>query len=166
MDETIAQLTELLQAYRDNHFRGTDIDEHELSDLKDRAKVAQDTFQAMFRGRLEDESFLTQWSEADVMRTFRLWVVGAGHSSSGRQAYNSLEDCSTQLMHLTSEQNWTEEPAKWPYIRKVKSVLLSIILPSFCSPFQGFLKCSYLKQRPCTCGSTWYDIQLSQVKSW
>lgn len=131
IDQTNAQLTELLQAYRGYHSLGTGIDENELNDLKDRSKVAQDTFQAMFRGRLGDEGFLTQWSEADVLRTLRSWVTRAGHSSFGRQSYNSLEDCSTQLMHLTSEQIGNAEPAKWPYIRKVKFVLPALISRSY-----------------------------------
>lgn len=128
IDETIAQLTELLQAFRDHRLQDTDIDEHELKDLKAHAEVAQDTFRAMFRGRLGDEGFLTRWLEADVMRTFRSWVVGVDHSIAGRQTYSSPEDCSAHLTKLTSEQNWTEEPAKWPYIRKVKFVLPVLIL--------------------------------------
>lgn len=119
-EETVAQLTELLEAYRDHHSYATDTNEQEPSDLKDRAKVAKDTFQAMFRGRLGDEEFLTQWSESRVMRTFRSWVTDTDHSPSGLQTFSSLQDCSAHLMPLTSEQERTVEPSKWPYIRKVK----------------------------------------------
>ena len=122
-DETEAQLKELLKAYRSYYLRGAGNNERELSNLQDLAEVARDTFQTMFRGRLGDEQFLLQWSESRVIRTFRSWVAEADYSPTGRQTFSSLEDCSAHLMPLTSEQNRTEEPSKWPYIRKVKYVL-------------------------------------------
>jgi hypothetical protein len=100
----------------------------------------------MFRGRLGDEEFLLQWSESRVMRTFRSWVAEADHSPSGRQTFSSLEDCSAQLMPLTSEQNWTEEPSKWPYIRKVKYVLPPLIVVRFTDCFRVFLKAYILSK--------------------
>lgn len=131
-DETEAQLTELLKAYRSYHLRGADVDEREVGDLEKLAEVARDTFRAMFRGRLGDEEFLLQWSESRVMRTFRSWVAEADYSPTGRQTFSSLEDCSAHLMPLTSDQNQseepTEEPSKWPYIRKVKVFLKAYIL--------------------------------------
>ncbi len=130
-DETEAQLTELLKAYRSYHLRGADVDEGELDDLEKLAQVAKDTFQAMFRGHLGDEEFLLQWSESRVMRTFRSWVAETDYSPIGRQSFSSLEDCSAHLMPLTSEQNRTEEPSKWPYIRRVKYVEPLLIVVRF-----------------------------------
>ena len=144
--ETEAQLAELLKAYRSYYLRGADIDERELSDLQDLAELARDTFQAMFRGRLGDEQFLIQWSESRVKRTFRSWVAEADHSPSGRQTFSSLEDCSAHLMPLTSEQNWTEEPSKWPYIRKVKYVLPPWVEDRFTDCFRVFLKAYILSK--------------------
>jgi hypothetical protein len=145
-DETETQLTALLKAYRGHHIRGADTDEREADDLQDLAQVAKDTFQAMFRERLGDEEFLLQWSESRVMRTFRSWVAEADHSPSGRQTFRSLEDCSAHLIPLTSEQNLTEESPKWPYIRKVKHVVPSLIVVCFTDCFRVFLKAYILSK--------------------
>ena len=145
-DETETQLTELLKAYRSYHLRGADVDERELGDLKKLAEVARDTFRAMFRGRLGDEEFLLQWSESRVMRTFRSWVAEADYSPTGRQTFSSLEDCSAHLMPLTSDQNRTEEPSKWPYIRKVKYVLPPLIMVRSSDCFRVFLKAYILSK--------------------
>jgi hypothetical protein len=125
VDDIAAQLTELLQSYRRYHLHRADMDPQEREDLEDRANVARDTFRAMFRGRLGDEQFLTLSSEATVMQTLKSWAAEFGNSSAGgREEQHSIEDCSTLLMRLTSEENSTQEPAKWPYIRKIKFVLL------------------------------------------
>lgn len=153
-DETEAQLTELLKAYRSYHLRGADVDEREVGDLEKLAEVARDTFRAMFRGRLGDEEFLLQWSESRVMRTFRSWVAETDYSPTGRQTFSSLEDCSAHLMPLTSDQNQseepteepTEEPSKWPYIRKVKCVLPPLIVVRFADCFRVFLKAYILSK--------------------
>ncbi|KAE9378390.1 hypothetical protein N431DRAFT_400024 [Stipitochalara longipes BDJ] len=127
-DETVAQLTELLRAYRYYHIYGTDTEGDESNDVRDRAKVAKDIFQAMFRGRLGDDEGLIRWPEKRILKIFRSWVARANRSPSGRQTYNSLEDCSSHLMQLTSEQIGTQEPAKWPYIREVRVFLKAHIL--------------------------------------
>ncbi len=122
IDEMIAQLTELLQSYRHYHLRRRDIDQQELISFKNQADVAQWKFQAMFKGRFNDEIF-TQMPEEVVLRNLRSWVVEFLQSSmGGQEVYRTLEDCSALLMKLTSEQDSTQEPAKWPYIRKVKFV--------------------------------------------
>ena len=124
MDEIAAQLTELLQSYRRYH-----LDPEGSIDFKDQAGVAQYTFQEMFRGRFENELFLTQSSEETVMETLRLWARELVPSSTDRrEVHTSLEDCGRRLQQLTSEQDSTQEPAKWPYISKVKLVM-SALLP-------------------------------------
>jgi hypothetical protein len=129
MDEIVAQLTELLQSYRRYHLRSTGNDPEGSNDFKDQADVAQHTFQAMFGGRLEDELFLTQLPEETVMETLCFWARELVRPSTGhREVYASLEDCGKRLQQLTSEQDSTQEPAKWPYIRKVKLVLSVLLL--------------------------------------
>ena len=123
IDEIAAQLTELLQSYRHYHLHCAEIDREERKDFEDRANVARDTFRAMFKGRLEDEGFLTQWRQQTVLETLQSWAQQLGPSSTGRrEIQDSLGDCSTLLMRLTSEQNTAQEPAKWPYIRKIRFV--------------------------------------------
>jgi hypothetical protein len=129
MDEINSQLTELLQSYRRYHLRRADIDQQELNDFKARAAVARDTFRAMFKGRLEDELFLIQRSEQTVMEILRSWASDFLQSStSRREVHSSLEDCATALLQITSEQDSNHTAAKWPYISKVKFVLLAPIL--------------------------------------
>lgn len=120
IDEIAAQLTELLQSYRHYHLHSANMDREERKDFGDRANVARDTFRAMFKGRLEDEAFLTQWPEQTVLETLQSWAQQLGPSlTSRREVQDSLRDCSALLMRLTSEQNTAQEPAKWPYIRKI-----------------------------------------------
>lgn len=127
-DETVAQLTELLQSYRDFHLHRADIDQHELKACEDRANVAQDTFRAMFKGRLEDELFISQSQEESVIETLRLWAGELGPSTSGQpEVHHSLADCSRRLAQPTSEENSTQESAKWPYMRKIKFVLSALV---------------------------------------
>ena len=124
IDEIVAQLTELLESYRHYHLHSTDMDQQEGKDFEERADIAQNTFRAMFKGRLQDERFLLHSSEETVIGTLRSWAGELGPASGGdREVQHSLEDCSTRLMMLTSEQNSTQGPAKWPYIRKIKFVL-------------------------------------------
>ena len=119
-DETVAQLRQLLQAYRHYHLHGQDLDRSEVEGARDLSQVAEDTFQAMFRGRLEDDGFLTRWSENDIMELFCSWVELADRTPSQRQVCNSLDDCSSRLMQLTSERMGTQGDSNWPYIREVR----------------------------------------------
>ncbi|KAF4626102.1 hypothetical protein G7Y89_g12058 [Cudoniella acicularis] len=129
LDDIAAQLTELLQSYRHYHLHSAEMERQEREDLEDRANVARDTFRAMFRGRLGNEQFLMQSPEAAVMQTLQSWAAEFGTSSAGgRETQRTIEDCSALLMRLTSEENSTQEPAKWPYIRKIKVFINAHIL--------------------------------------
>jgi hypothetical protein len=95
-----------------------------MKDFEDKAKIAQDTFRAMFRGRIDSEQFLLGDSEDTVLETLRSWAESMGPSAiSGREIRLTLEDCSALLMQLTSEQTSDRQPAVWPYVRKIKYVL-------------------------------------------
>jgi len=123
-DELVTQLRGLLQAYRLYHLHGLDLDQSALESARDLSQVAEDTFQAMFRGRLEDDGLLTRWSESDIIQLFESWLETVDRSPSEREVCNSLGDCSSRLMELTSERMGIQGASKWPYIRKVRFVLL------------------------------------------
>ena len=130
MDEISDQLGHLVRSYRHFYLHGDDIlDEDDKQSSEDRAKVARDTFHAMFRDRLASEEFLIRDAEASVIRTLQSWAqdVDLSHMS-GRQIRPTVEGCSDLLMSLTSEirsssssaSNRNVDPALWPYIRKIK----------------------------------------------
>ena len=128
MDEITEQITELLQSYRRYHLHRMDMDRDEKKDLEEKAQIAQDTFRAMFRGRLDNEQFLTDEPEDSVLGTLRSWTQDMGPSTIGeREVRSTLADCSALLMRLTSEQTSAQEPAVWPYIRKIKFVTRDLI---------------------------------------
>jgi len=116
------QVADLLRSYRHYHQNLDAMDtEEERGDCKKRAKVAEDTFRAMFQGRLESEGFLRHESEASALSTLRSWVGDMRPSHiECRSSTATLSDCSAVLMRLTSEQNSAHEPATWPYVRKIK----------------------------------------------
>jgi hypothetical protein len=121
MDEIMGQLTELLQSYRCYYLNSMDMDQDDKKSLEERAKIARDTFQAMFRGRLESEQFLIDGQENSVLETLRSWVQEMRPSTMhGREVTFTPEDCSTILAQLTSEQCSDQQPAAWPYLRKIK----------------------------------------------
>ncbi|KAK6227425.1 hypothetical protein QIS74_00980 [Colletotrichum tabaci] len=140
-EKLMDQITELLQTYRRHHLPSEENetavgavvreveDVGEVEDVEEQAKVAHDTFKAMFRDRLKDEQFLTTKPKDYVLSTLRSWVLEARPSQiEGIKTRSSLQECSDLLMHLTSETAEATEPAVWPYIRKIKVFLDSHIL--------------------------------------
>ncbi|PMD51050.1 uncharacterized protein K444DRAFT_543887 [Hyaloscypha bicolor E] len=124
MDEVMEQITELLQSYRHYHFYGAGMYPEEKKDFGDRAKIAQDTFQAMFRGRLDGEQFLIDQPEDSVLAILQSWTQDMGLSAiGGREVTSTLADCSARLMRYTLGQASSQEPAIWPYVRKIKVFL-------------------------------------------
>lgn len=115
------QLKDLLRDYRQFHLNGDEMDEADRRDMEERAKVARDTFRAMFRGRLENEGFLVSKGKSSVLRTLTRWAEEERPSAiSTRQSGLSATSCSTTLMKLSSEPPGRKEPATWPYIRNTK----------------------------------------------
>ncbi|EFX05163.1 hypothetical protein CMQ_1799 [Grosmannia clavigera kw1407] len=133
MDEVVEQIGDLLKSLRQyhnclrTHYKFTDKDEQE--DIESRAKIASDTFQAMFRSRMEDEQYLLDGSEESILATLCAWTDDLmPRHIGGRQTLDSLAACSRVLMQLTSETNAEPQPAVWPYIRKIKVFLNAHIL--------------------------------------
>lgn len=129
IEELQRQLAELLGYYRNFHVHGDSLDAEARKDLEAKAKLAVDTFQAMFRGSLQDEEWLLEESQETILAQFRTWMTHAfGFQSSSRQVATSSEQCSRLLMELTSEVLDAQGPATWPYIRKIKVSIKAHIL--------------------------------------
>lgn len=135
LDEIMDRVAELLGSYRKYHSILADIECGEKVDVEDRrvleerATIAQDTFRAMFRGRLDSEQFLTSEPEDSVLVTLRSWAQTLLPSVlSGRVVRPTLAECSDLLIRLTSEQTSSQDPVVWPYVRKVKFVVSRALL--------------------------------------
>jgi hypothetical protein len=98
--------------------------------LENKAERAQDTFRAAFRDHsTQNEQFLLDWPEETVLETLLTWarescpqLREASDSVQRREVVASAEQCSRQLMELTSKPISSNEPSLWPFIRKVKFV--------------------------------------------
>ena len=127
-----------------------DMDPAERKDCEEKAKLAQDTFRAMFRGNMDNEQFLIEDPEDVVLEILRSWIQDADHSEIGRREVRlTLKDCSSFLMRLTSEQISAQEPAVWPYVRKIKFVypMMPKLIPQtlIANNCRVFLKAHILK---------------------
>ncbi|KAG5757402.1 hypothetical protein H9Q70_000052 [Fusarium xylarioides] len=130
MDELQDQLGRLLQVYRTFELHQDEItDAAERQDMEANAKVAKDTFQAMFRGRLTHEAFLIREAYEDVLDRLISWAADARPSlSMTLHTGLSPQTCSNTLMELSSEPASRDSPATWPYIRSIKVFLNAHIL--------------------------------------
>ncbi|KAI1074413.1 hypothetical protein F5B20DRAFT_586300 [Whalleya microplaca] len=101
--------------------------------LGETASIAIDLFRAVFRERLTDENFLINSPENKVLDTLQAWAKDLAPSSMNKRDIRStLSECTSALMRLTSENNSddasADEPAVWPYIKKIKVYLNAHIL--------------------------------------
>ncbi|KAF5543358.1 hypothetical protein FNAPI_9680 [Fusarium napiforme] len=130
MEELQDQLGRLLQVYRTFELHQDEItDAAERQDMEANAKVAKDTFQAMFRGRLTDEAFLIREAYEDVLERLTSWAADARPSPlMTLHTGLSTQACSNTLMELSSEPAARDSPATWPYIRSIKVFLNAHIL--------------------------------------
>ncbi|KAF6831532.1 Nuclear GTPase SLIP-GC 3 [Colletotrichum plurivorum] len=107
---------------------GENADDLEARDFEEQAQVALDTFRAMFRGHL-DENFLAEDGADFVLETLQSWLIETRPDDvGGQQSQATLEECASLLMNLTSETASLNQPAIWPYIKKIKVFLNSHIL--------------------------------------
>ncbi|KIW75046.1 hypothetical protein Z517_11817 [Fonsecaea pedrosoi CBS 271.37] len=137
LDEISSQLTELLQSYRHFHLRtGEDAQDEQSKDLREKAEVAEHTFQAAFRDHLVDNvQLLKEGSEETVLQKLLTWTRNSGlplgdrpGASPKREVFNEASQCSDRLIELTSEPNSPNQPSTWPFIRKIKVYLNAYIL--------------------------------------
>ncbi|KAI1339281.1 hypothetical protein F5Y15DRAFT_423997 [Xylariaceae sp. FL0016] len=129
MDEVNDQLSNLLQSYRRFHLYDEFTDADERRDFEEKAKIARDTFRAMFRGRFRDENVLLDRTEDEVMGMFSTWMEDdEPWSMRAVNVAADQDECAALLMRLTSESISARGPAVWPYIKKIKVYLRSHIL--------------------------------------
>lgn len=118
-DELCEQLAELLGSYR----AGTG------QESKEKVELAIHTFRSMFGGKLQDERSILTEPEGVVLNKFEKWAKKTRRlSTPGRQVAETLEQCSSLLLPLSSQPNDRAQPALWPYIRKIKVYLNAHIL--------------------------------------
>ncbi|KAF5678788.1 hypothetical protein FCIRC_6403 [Fusarium circinatum] len=131
MEELQDQLGRLLQVYRTFELHQDEItDAAERQDMEANAKVANDTFQAMFRGRLTDGAFLIREPYDDVLDRLTSWATSARPPPSMTLHTGlSPQACSNKLMELSSEPATRDSPATWPYIRSINRGLILVDLP-------------------------------------
>lgn len=119
--ELAAQLTRMVQDYRHFHIDGDDIEVLEREDAEKRAAHAQDIFRSMFRGLLNDESFLVQQSENEVIATVESWAMdNRPRGIDSRRHGLTIAECCETLKQYSSDSTTRSAPAIWPYIRKIK----------------------------------------------
>ncbi|KAF4505804.1 hypothetical protein G6O67_007717 [Ophiocordyceps sinensis] len=129
LDECLKQLTDLLQSYRNFKLNHGSMSPEERQFFQDDSELAQDTFRAMFGGRLGDEAFLIEKPEDAVLETFKAWTEEAlGSQDTNMMPGLTLRECSDRLTRLASDRTSPDEMATWPYIRKVKVFLNAHIL--------------------------------------
>ncbi|KAK7964343.1 hypothetical protein PG988_011317 [Apiospora saccharicola] len=128
-DEVEDQLARLLQAYRNFHLNELTLAGEERDHYAAMAKVAQHTFEVMFRDRFRNAARLTRVTEAEGLDMLYGWLeeVSPSFEDASHIARNK-EDCSDLLARLTSEQVQADGPAEWPFIKKINVYLKAQIL--------------------------------------
>lgn len=153
VQELNEQLERMLEDFRHYSFHADEMTTaEEKKAAKDRANVAKDTFKAMFRGRMNNDSFLLQRTQPEVLQSLVRWAEEQRPSHAVTSQRNlSLEQCSDALFVLSSERLSRSGPAIWPFIKTIRFVLSinnsnhrSILLNLF--PNRVFLNAHALKQ--------------------
>lgn len=130
-EELLEQLTEMLHSYRQFKLSSGELDASEQNVAQERAERAEDTFRALFRGRLDNLSSLSRGSQSSVLDKFRRWISELQPSLSDTRASGlTAEECAEMLKRLSSESPDLTVPAVWPYLRKIRCAV-------FCVPFSG-----------------------------
>ncbi|KAI0448932.1 hypothetical protein F5B21DRAFT_520908 [Xylaria acuta] len=126
--ELMPQLEDLLRDYRHFHLDRDSFESHELTDLEKRAKLASDTFQALFHGRFVGRNTLIEDTESKALSTLKSWVQGFDQSMIQQEHFGlNLNECSALLTELTSDVP-SRTATLWPWVKKVKVYLNAHIL--------------------------------------
>lgn len=117
------QLRKMVDAYRHNHFHSAAMEsENERKHWADQAKLAKDTFKAMFGDWYRRGFLLSNNPEEHIVDTLlgRAMTLRSIHAADGMTVKDSLEECSDLLMSLTSVSGDAQGPEAWPYIKKIR----------------------------------------------
>jgi hypothetical protein len=96
------------------------MDADEREHFETQAKLAWDTFIAMFRGRLHDAVLLVRGGEDDVLEILMDWAADLRPEHAMRHEGLLFPDCSAMLAELSSDSMSSNRPAAWPYIKKIQ----------------------------------------------
>ncbi|KAK4442405.1 hypothetical protein QBC34DRAFT_313226 [Podospora aff. communis PSN243] len=122
------QVTDMFDDYHHFFLRSSELDDDEKKHWKDRADLACDTFQAMFRGRFSISFLQNRHPREQTLATLLAWTRDMRPRGLDQPlVVRTLDECSKSLMSLTSEVD-SARPAAWPYIRKITVSLNAHIL--------------------------------------
>jgi hypothetical protein len=130
MQELRRQFEQLLGAYRQHKFpESPTMSAADREDLGKNAALAQSTFRASFRNKLDDRpEVLDTLPFSDAIDTMMGWVeqvlprLGTQENSL-RESFSDTNQCSNRLTVLASETDERDQAYSWPLIRKLKLVL-------------------------------------------
>ncbi|KAK0617536.1 hypothetical protein B0T14DRAFT_435213 [Immersiella caudata] len=127
--ELTIQVTNMLEDYRHFFLHSSEMEnDEERKHWKDRADLACDTFQAMFRGRFSAAFLQSQQPQEQLVATLFAWMRDMRPRGLDNPLLScTLVECSNSLMSLTSEVD-SSGPAAWPYIKKITVSLNAHIL--------------------------------------
>jgi hypothetical protein len=121
MSEVRDQIQPLLSDYRQFHNHRDQIESADREYFEKQARVAVDTFQAMFRSRLRRNDYLLTSDEDEMLATMMSWAQDLRPSQINLNSTElSLEQCSELLAELSSDSASTNAPVAWPYIKKIE----------------------------------------------
>lgn len=97
------------------------------------SRVALDTLDAMFRGRMTESLLRSKATPVDeIVETLLGWVAELGRGTEHVSSYevDSLPKCTDFLAHLSTEQKTSaqEGVAEWPFIKHITVSLNAHIL--------------------------------------
>jgi predicted ATPase len=130
MQELRSQFKELLGAYRQYESpEPPDMPAADREDLRKNAVLAQSTFRASFRNKLDDHpEVLGTLPLREAIDTMMGWVEQvlprlSTQENSLRESFSDINQCSNRLTVLASETDERDQAYPWPFIRKLKLVL-------------------------------------------
>lgn len=130
MQELRSQFEQLLGAYREDKTPPPNMTAADREDLLGKAVLAESTFRASFRNKLDDHSeVLSTVPLEDAIDVMMGWVeqvlprsVRTQENSTMRQSFSDINQCSNRLKVLASETDERDQACYWPFIRKLKFV--------------------------------------------
>ncbi|KAK4220911.1 hypothetical protein QBC38DRAFT_493173 [Podospora fimiseda] len=129
-DEIRTRLSDLIAAYQlyETHKDNFDSDE-EAEPAEEQFHLATDTFNAMFKGQMHDTEFITTDAEDEVLDTMMGWAREVAQCvGNQRHTFTDAEECSSLLTKLNSATGDADQPAPWPYMKKISVHLNAHVL--------------------------------------
>ncbi|KAI0546704.1 hypothetical protein F4679DRAFT_403678 [Xylaria curta] len=118
--ELMPQLESLLRDYRHFHLNRDSLEAHELADFEKRAKLASDTFHALFKGQFVGGNTFIENTESQASSMLESWVQDFDQSIIQPEYSGlNLRQCSALLMELTSDAP-SDTATIWPWVKKIK----------------------------------------------